>query len=601
MASRELLCGAVKLSFINGATPSFWNEIMGRLYRFEIEWYFVGYEKIDSSMFENYICYVNIARLEFEGCKQLMDEYSGKKAVHGVVVPRKGTSHVFRDTANTRDRNGQTCSRLGCNSRANLPKVAQVRSSEKGKSSRPSSSKEAIGSSSRTTTSNPGKRRIEPRKTLSSQFETDSSETSSVQDEPEFSELIPPHRGPQAEGESTESSNAILMEVGSSSAISNTRSQRNLNQRSGSRGQEIKSTGSMRRVVSSRYGLKNLRCNSISDVIPAGCSSSDSNLTKRKDTIKKGNCEGGRSSAVRGKNMTGSSSLEGRNSGSRNGISISDSRRSRNIPSPRNINPASIRSQRSISGHARGRFSSEGNENPGATNEAPVVLPHSPHSYDLNASVVSYHTSMETPLSHSSSYGRSGNSSEQLCSVMPVSPAEDDIPHSLISQDSFRHHNMGGIAEVLLALERIEQDAELTNEQILLLETNLFLNGLNFYDHHRDMRLDIDNMSYEELLALEERMGTVSTALPEEVLSECLKRSIVQSAPSDYADESCNEDMDDTKCCICQEEYVAGDEVGVLQCEHRFHVVCIQEWLRLKNWCPICKVSAAQSKSSSPH
>lgn len=25
----------------------------------------------------------------------------------------------------------------------------------------------------------------------------------------------------------------------------------------------------------------------------------------------------------------------------------------------------------------------------------------------------------------------------------------------------------------------------------------MFLNGLNFYDQHRDMRLDIDNMSYE--------------------------------------------------------------------------------------------------------
>lgn len=75
----------------------------------------------------------------------------------------------------------------------------------------------------------------------------------------------------------------------------------------------------------------------------------------------------------------------------------------------------------------------------------------------------------------------------------------------------------------MLALERIEQDEELSFEvvsyrvwvflfnwlsvvvkllflilqQILVLETNLFLNGLNFYDQHRDMRLDIDNMSYE--------------------------------------------------------------------------------------------------------
>ena len=43
---------------------------------------------------------------------------------------------------------------------------------------------------------------------------------------------------------------------------------------------------------------------------------------------------------------------------------------------------------------------------------------------------------------------------------------------------------------------------------------------------------------------------------------------------------------------ILQEEYVSGDEVGRLQCEHKYHVACIQQWLRMKNWCPICKITA---------
>ena len=50
-----------------------------------------------------------------------------------------------------------------------------------------------------------------------------------------------------------------------------------------------------------------------------------------------------------------------------------------------------------------------------------------------------------------------------------------------------------------------------------------------------------------------------------------------------------------------QEEYAFGDEVGRLECEHGYHVVCINQWLRLKNWCPICKASAAASQSSSPN
>ncbi|GJT67006.1 putative reverse transcriptase domain-containing protein [Tanacetum coccineum] len=53
------------------------------------------------------------------------------------------------------------------------------------------------------------------------------------------------------------------------------------------------------------------------------------------------------------------------------------------------------------------------------------------------------------------------------------------------------HDKVDAIANVLLALKRIDQDERLTF-QIMLLEGNSFLGGLNLYDQHRDMRLDID-------------------------------------------------------------------------------------------------------------
>ncbi|KAL5190136.1 putative E3 ubiquitin-protein ligase HIP1 [Glycine soja] len=539
-----------------------------------------------------------------------MDEYSGKRATDGVVVPRKGIRHAFRDTANARDQNGQVCSRITCSSRVNTPKGAQIGSSEKGKSLKPSiqsssAGKEAIGSSSRTffKTNSPGKPLIKPRKSPSSQLETDSSEISSVQDDSEVSKLAPPpeksQTNVQAELENTVSGNA-MMEVGSSSVVSNTRSRRNFHPKPGLRGQEIKSTGPVTRAGTSRYGLRNLKCNTISDVIPAGCSPSDSTLNRKKDVIKKRNCEGEGSSTGRGKKMSGSS-LEARNSGSRNGIFISDSRISRNTPhrDRSDSNMAPVRTRKLISGRTRGRLSSQGNANPMPPNESLVKIPALPRSGGLNIPGVSRHTSVDSPLSCPSSHSRPVTGSEELYGVMPVSPSEYGLTHSLTNLDSFRRrYNMDSIAEVLVALDRIEQDVELTHEQIRLLESNLFLTGLNFYDPHRDMRLDIDNMSYEQLLALEERMGTVSTALTEETLSECLKKSFYQSPPSENAAESCNEHKDDTKCSICQEEYVAADEVGSLQCEHGYHVACIQQWLQLKNWCPICKASVAPSNSS---
>ncbi|XP_051132298.1 probable E3 ubiquitin-protein ligase ZFP1 [Andrographis paniculata] len=107
-------------------------------------------------------------------------------------------------------------------------------------------------------------------------------------------------------------------------------------------------------------------------------------------------------------------------------------------------------------------------------------------------------------------------------------------------------------------------------------------------DHYRDMRLDIDNMSYEELLALGERIGSVSTGLSDGLISKCLTESIY-----------CSSDLsqDEGTCVICLEEYKNLDDVGTLKvCGHDFHVGCIQKWLSMKNSCPICKAAAVDDK-----
>ncbi|GMI89516.1 hypothetical protein like AT5G24870 [Hibiscus trionum] len=490
--------------------------------------------------------------------------------------------------------------------------------SEKVKSSRPSyrtssNGKEIVGSSSRvySAVSNSRKSSTNPKKKLSSQLETDSSETSSVQDEPEVSELISLpgkiQRGLQPKSEDADSREVRVMEVGSSSAASNTRPRRNLIQRSGLGNQDTpvgpsvtlasRSVSQATRANTSRYGLRNIRCNSISDV-PSGCSSSDSSLSRRKDTVKKRNADGEGSSSNRGKKLSGSS-LEGWNNSSSHGVSISDSRRARNwSPNSDSSVASSVRTRRSSSSYGRGRLPNQENGSSSTLNASPVVMQQVSQAdvtVDLSVPV-----SSEIGLTCDISYSRPGRISESLNSISI--PSEVGINRSSVNRDSFRQYNTDGIAEVLLALERIEQDEELTYEQLLVLETSLFLNGLNFYDQHRDMRLDIDNMSYEELLALEERMGNVSTALSEEAMSKCLAKTVYEVTSLEGAKVSCEVEKDDVKCSICQEEYVVGDEVGRLQCEHRYHVGCIQQWLRVKNWCPVCKASAEGKQSScSPH
>lgn len=43
------------------------------------------------------------------------------------------------------------------------------------------------------------------------------------------------------------------------------------------------------------------------------------------------------------------------------------------------------------------------------------------------------------------------------------------------------------------------------------------------------------------------------------------------------------------KCSICLENYVTGEIISVLSCEHEFHKRCIEEWLNSHVDCPLCR------------
>ncbi|CAN4102932.1 unnamed protein product [Withania somnifera] len=115
-------------------------------------------------------------------------------------------------------------------------------------------------------------------------------------------------------------------------------------------------------------------------------------------------------------------------------------------------------------------------------------------------------------------------------------------------------------------------------------------------DQHSDMRLDVDHMSYEELLALGERIGNVKTGLSDEAIATNLKTRIFLSTETPCAPESvaCPGHKTDF-CVICQTDYEAQDKIGILECGHEYHEECVKKWLVLKNTCAICK-SAALSR-----
>uniref|UniRef100_A0A7N1A4P1 RING-type E3 ubiquitin transferase n=1 Tax=Kalanchoe fedtschenkoi TaxID=63787 RepID=A0A7N1A4P1_KALFE len=536
-----------------------------------------------------------------------MDESSARRGVDRLAVPTRGPRLVSRDMSKSKDQNIQLCNRIGCSGRLNpatsthnvsLDKTGVLKSSSRCSAH----GKEATGNSSKVVSI--VTHAVKPLRPLRNKSpassETDSSassgNTSSDVREAEAANSNPPSEGSsrpvQLDHKESRSCESTSMEVGSpSAASSNARPiKRTFPKKpapvvdsnisgpsSGSGASKSMAHLSKQNASATRPGSRFLRGSSAPDVVSSGSASNN-----RKQVLKKRSSEGESSASSRAKQPAVAESARTPNTPS--GISISDTRQARSSQANLGDNvSASVRALRpSDTSTARRPPQVSRRELP--TDRRMARLPSSLSS---------------TGYPHQAHNFTRPSTTESSRSRILSSASEAARTRSLVDREGFRHYNMSGIAEVLLALDRIENDEEMSFEELLVLESNLFIGGLSFHDQHRDMRLDIDDMSYEELLALEERMGSVSTALSEEALAKCINKTIYKPKSSESSFSEMDGRQDDTKCSICQEEYATGDEMGRLHCKHSYHSDCIDQWLRQKNWCPICKSSAATSSSSS--
>lgn len=88
---------------------------------------------------------------------------------------------------------------------------------------------------------------------------------------------------------------------------------------------------------------------------------------------------------------------------------------------------------------------------------------------------------------------------------------------------------------------------------------------------------NVDNMTYEELLELEEQIGKVSKGLTEEEIKKLKQEKFIKFK---YLED---------KCIICQYDFKELENVVVLPCNHCFHFQCINPWLSKQHDCPLCK------------
>ena len=89
---------------------------------------------------------------------------------------------------------------------------------------------------------------------------------------------------------------------------------------------------------------------------------------------------------------------------------------------------------------------------------------------------------------------------------------------------------------------------------------------------------DVDNMTYEELLALEEKMGNVKKGFSDK---EKYNLPVVVYSKKWFK----NQD----NCVICLNDFQEKEKVMKLGCDHIFHVDCMKDWLENNKKCPLCK------------
>lgn len=89
---------------------------------------------------------------------------------------------------------------------------------------------------------------------------------------------------------------------------------------------------------------------------------------------------------------------------------------------------------------------------------------------------------------------------------------------------------------------------------------------------------DLNNMLYEDLLALEDIIGDVKVGLDPQVIDALPRFSYVNLLNNE-----------EDQCVICQFPYEDGMEVCSLYCTHNFHFDCIRGWLARNRTCPLCR------------
>ncbi|KAF3669652.1 hypothetical protein FXO37_08917, partial [Capsicum annuum] len=211
-----------------------------------------------------------------------------------------------------------------------------------------------------------------------------------------------------------------------------------------------------------------------------------------------------------------------------------------------------------------------------------------PNIQGMRGQPITFPPQMTAPSSHHLPNTSSNVATNLMQGVVEAGPRY--MPSLPTGFRFYRPHQRATVLERNTRHRNLPNMRVLPEDGVAMLDVSGYREVNSPIDQHGDMRLDIDHMSYEELLALGEQIGNVTTGLSDEIIVSRLETRSFSSPgiPFTLETAACLDHETDF-CVICQTDYNNQETIGTLDCGHEYHAECVKKWLVVKNSCPICK------------